>query len=731
MGFLDIFKRYQVVKTEELQEAKKGLEELKTISNYSIPEDMYYSDSQNLPPMHVLSSKITPLDLYDISLYSDIIRNVFNSLKIEIFRNGFNIEALSEDASENQKKKAEALIYKANNSGQGLLDVLMEIEEDLNVFDNAYLYVAKNYFLNDNDEIIGGEISEVVRLNPLTCMKVMDKRLRLGYNDEGERVYFDLHNRSMLHTEEYDEQGRKRLRACFKVVTGDGKNDCLYYDRNEVLHVSKYRPSRGYGFSNLYSLYNKVMILMNQDYYIRQYYSGNKVPKGLFLVNTSNTKSFLAMWNKFIEKVRKNPHEVHPVICQTESSNPAQFINFMNNLQEMQYTEVRNEIRQQIGALYNVSPIFQNDVSTAGGLNNEGLQITVTNRGVEMGQRVYNDKVLPFIFKTNMGLTQIEVTLNPSEEQDDMHERELKLKDAQIAKAFAELGIKTSLERDGTFSYKEGEVKLQQTAEPFIPFQNEKADVIVETPVKLSKASKLPKKDVKQFETALEKELKAILKQLDLSKKPSEKELKNIVDKVSKNFEKRLNAKSANMIKAIYNKSKKLVEKEVGEKLSLTEKDRNVIEALKRDPIYRKAFAGLTDDMSNKLKEVITNAYDKEKGFTINQLTKELQSTLKESTGRLRTIARTETSKISVAARKVQYEKTGVEYKYKHIGPNDNRTSEVSKRVVERTKNGVTWDEYVNIIKEETKKFNPKWVVNEQAPITHPNTRHTFIAVRS
>ena len=172
----------------------------------------------------------------------------------------------------------------------------------------------------------------------------------------------------------------------------------------------------------------------------------------------------------------------------------------MNNLNEMQYTQTRDEIRRNIGALYGVSAVFMNDVSTSGGLNNEGLQITVTNRAVELGQSIYNEKVIPFIFD-QMGITDWEVSLFPSEEQDLVYEKDLRLKEIQIAKSMAELGIKVRMNEQGDFIYTSGEVELQNTQTDFIPFQNNEEGVTVETPVKLSKETevKKPFADYKDF----------------------------------------------------------------------------------------------------------------------------------------------------------------------------------------------------------------------------------------
>lgn len=930
MGFLKNLKDFTIVKKSSYNEVQKNLDDMKTIADYTRPKD-----TSGLYPHLTLtefSNMISPVDLYQISRYSDILRNVIPTIRNEIFRNGFLVKAEEIIVSSTQDDKIWSLIHRANHNEQTLKEVLMEFEDDLQIYDNGFLLALKEYFINEEKDIVGGRIDELIRVDPLICEKLLDDAARLGYDKNGNKVYFSINDRSQLTTEPRDKDGYQNLRACYKVKTGENDKDIAYYDSNEMLHVSKYNPSKTYGFSQLYSLYNKTMTLINQDTYIRNYYSGNKVPKGILTVNTANASSFLTMWNTFLQKVRNEPHGIHPLVNQSQdpSKNAFNFINFMNNLQEMQYTEVRNEMRQQIGALFNVSPIFQNDNSTSGGLNNEGLQITVTNRGVEYGQSIYNEKVLPFIFERNMGISDYTIKLKPSDEIDMSYEKDLRLKELQIAKATAELGIEVRMEKDGTFSYESGKVELQNSQEP-MPFQMndepvktikaeevkkakiplgdkeppkgakviigprggryyeltstetsemtaKEKDIIddyvndlvfntdlnyylnndelnsnnyskkeLEEKIKLldsaidkniipaevdvyrglknfpdyeendsfthkgymstssdkkiaeeftqgvkkypnptilklklqqgkkgittkhsgtdeseillsrnkkfkvtnktkenginilqieeetnlgkslNKSNQLPKKEQKKFYTALEKELDEIIKTLDFTKKPTEAELNSIVEKVTKNLNKRLNAKSSNYIKVIYDKSKKQAEKEIGEKMDMTAQDRNIIEALKRDPLYRESFDNISKEMSDKLKETIRAAYEKPQEFTIDKIVDDMKENLDTATSSLRRIARTETSKVSIAARKTQYDKTGFTYKYKWIGPSDNRTGKDSQEIKKRTRSGVSWNELVKIIQDVS---GPNWKVNPEAPIPRPNTRHTFIAER-
>lgn len=472
------------------------------------------------------------------------------------------------------------------------------------------------------------------------------------------------------------------------------------------------------------------------DYYIRQYYSGDKVPKGILTVNTSNAQSFWSFWDTFIENVKKNPHAIHPLIHQSEQGKePIKWVDFMRSLKEMEYTDVRNEIRTQIGAVYNVSPIFQNDTSIGGGLNNEGLQIKVTDRGIEMGQRIYNDKILPWMCD-QLGITDYKWSLLPSREIDRVYEKDLKLKDIQIARAMAELGIDVTFNETGEFSFGAGKVSIQSQGIQQ-DFQTSSLYDHLEDTFQTSSITKSLKKDIsiteqekKKLENALLTELKKLLKRFDTKKPPSPEELNQKISEVVKDFDKIIKSKNSKKLKAIYRQAMQQMSKELGENFTLTDKDKYVIEALKHDPVYQEAFSNMSTELSNKLRQAVEDAYKDPNGFSIDKLVNNMKEYTDTTENTLRRIARTETSKISAACRKVQYDKTGKTYKFYHIGPDDDRTSEISKEIKRLTKNGVSWDDYVKIIKTVSKKYNPKWIVNELAPIPFPNTRHTFKGVR-
>ena len=136
----------------------------------------------------------------------------------------------------------------------------------------------------------------------------------------------------------------------------------------------------------------------------------------------------------------------------------------MDSLDEMQYGAVRDELRMRIAAFYGVSNIFMMDSGKGGGLNNEGMQILVTNRAVEFGQKLYGREVFPRLFKA-MGVTDWEMTLYPNEEEDDVTRLRRDEMEVNIAQRMQQLGFQPELTedagRDIRFFYKKPEMGQQ------------------------------------------------------------------------------------------------------------------------------------------------------------------------------------------------------------------------------------------------------------------------------
>lgn len=965
---------YEFLKSSEVTDLRKSLSRVQENTRPSL--DLYEGygyDSVRLPFLPY-GYRV----LYDIVRASDILRNVIGSLKGEMFRNGFEFEPKWKNKCLQCGREFEFETTECDNCGfkqfdspnfliadgldekfkcvnennQSLLEVLEQFEDDLNITDDGYLLFVKDYTLNSTGKIVAGQIQELLRVNPGRIRMLTDKEGRPGRNLSGEKVFTCPKHRDTLivgDKETHCKQcGGMLYRTYYFAFRGEGEGENrIYYIDDEVIHVSKYMPSLTYGYSPVYAVWQKTIALLEQDKYIKDSYFLQRAPKGLLLVNTSNQNALFKAWDWLLDKLDPkrgvNPNMVYPLGIESNSQrgNVAQYINFMQSLQEMQYTESRNEFRRSIGAIYGVMPLFQADTSTSGGLNNEGLQITVTNRAVEKGQKIYNEKVLPEILR-QYGVTEFELILLPSEEKDEMAElqrEQLKIQNAQIMHS---MGFEIELDEEGEFvfsgeakdltqnlgqvpfgqepgfgeqnfqgapedvtnSITKGKVFLKPGEEPpkgkkvqtgpkggkfyesgpsgddvkvpteqpasaatanvesvrqfysapkteqwvqsanewhqktpkdepvfvygrhvtendltedlrdymknalktkifqiptefmrpggagkvdrkkydtflsklfdgrqvvdihsapsfqsgFVDFKRSPNLTAIEFPARNSGSTSQfaistivdqirrgtfkPKprseffkaeqneeiaSEVNEVENTLDKELEEFVRKLSLKRKPSEKQLKETVKKLAERMAGDLKKKSIKDLERVYKSAMKEVEKELKVGVSFGKKDQNALDVLSKSKVFVDSYDGMSDSVSKKLNDVITEAYNQPELFSLNKLTEKMKEISKDESFRLERIARTETQHINNVARKNSYlqaDKKG-DFKYKWLTVNDSRRTEVCKAISDRSKQGVSLVELKKIISEEAKRFGHK--PRDFTP--HINCRSTLIKV--
>jgi len=406
--------------------------------------------------------------IQSLAFESDTLTTIHGALRKEIFRNGYNLEESEKTDEESTTSQEELSATKewtryemlkfiecCNENNQSLIEVSQELEDDFSIWDDGFMLFLFTYGFDAKGEIITRDLDQVMRADPNVMGLVLNCRDRPAHNDNNEVLTVCAEHRSNLLTnhEVCPQCGKKTYKAYYFSEIDATK---VYYFKNEVVHKSKYRPSKRRGFSPVLAVWQKARTLVYMDTYVMDLYTGQRPPKAGLFFKTSNMASLNKSWETAQQRAQENPHL--PVVMGIPDSSSGQgfveFIDFMKPLDELQHVDMRNEYRRQIGAVYGVEPLFQNDISTSGGLNNEGLQVTVTNRTVESSQNIYNlhfyTKVIEF-----MGVKGWSLTLNPSEEQDQM---------AKLERQSATLdnGLKAvNLGLDAEYSSDTGEVVIK------------------------------------------------------------------------------------------------------------------------------------------------------------------------------------------------------------------------------------------------------------------------------
>jgi hypothetical protein len=341
---------------------------------------------------------------------------------------------------------AKWLLKQENSMEQSFHHLLHEVENDLNIIDDAFLILVKEYFIDpETKEVQFYRVKEMVRGDPIFMRIVADKR-----GVRGGRYKTCLIHREQVKTHAEDDTcevcGSDLQDVHYVNMAGSGKTQ--YFVEGEVLHVSKYNPSKLYGRSPVNTMWRQAMTLTAMDNYIYTAYQKRRIPKGVISVTTDNLESMKAFWKATDEKLERDPHYIPRVGIESQSGRGGvNWIKFMDTLEEMQYIAVRDEIRNRIAAFYGVSSIFMVDNGKSGGLNNEGLQILVTNRAVEFGQKVYTEVLFPRLLR-QMNIHDWKLTLYPNEEEDEITRLRRDEQELNVAQRMAQLGFQPELLED-------------------------------------------------------------------------------------------------------------------------------------------------------------------------------------------------------------------------------------------------------------------------------------------
>lgn len=416
--------------------------------------------------------------VYDLYNNSDILRMTIDKLVKETFRNGLwikpkykakctvcgtefedtvdkcpvcgNDKFVTADAAERIKIKD--WMDEVNLNGQNLKEVLMDIDYDMNLFDNAFVLVRKEYKFDEDGYPVKGEAFEVLRASPLMMNLVMNSEGRYGRDDDGHVIAFCLEHRDeaiRVPIEEYEkeppkcEKCGKRLVPAYFMAERSGKR--MYYAKGEVLHIKKFTHGVGYGYPPAFTLWAKIMILIKMDMFVLWAYHLQRSPYGLLFIR-GREEDIARAWKSAKSEAKNNPYSIVPIAV-PESLGDKKFVEYLDlsyRADDINFTEYRTEIRKTIGAFFGVSPIMQSDVSTGVGLANEGLQLTVTNRAVEFEQAIFNEKILPWIMK-QFGFNDWAVQLVHAEEKDQMARIERELARIKKAKELATMGYKPKM----------------------------------------------------------------------------------------------------------------------------------------------------------------------------------------------------------------------------------------------------------------------------------------------
>ena len=375
------------------------------------------------------------------------------------------------------RKILEDLLHKTvNGNEQTIEDITRQLERDLEIADNAYLLILKNYFIDDKTGEIDPkktEVKELLRVDPPQMAMIADSDGRIGYDDKHNAVFvcpkFE-HRDKRLTQNVCDRCGTKALKAVCEVNSvysvGIPQPKRVVYGEGEVLwKAGKYKPGLIYGFSPIYAIWSKVMALSHMDEYIRKYFDKMRPPRGMLVIASRNYETFRKSWDALEQKATEDPYMIHPLLVESDKGgkNMAQWLDFTGSLKELEFTAIRKELRMILGAIYGVLPLYFGELPT--GWSQEGLQVTITNRAVKWGQDILFQSFLSKLAIMS-GVEDWELRLKTGEETDKLRDLQIQGVEIENMAALQALGFEIGRTHTGEFKVsKDPVISVREMAE--------------------------------------------------------------------------------------------------------------------------------------------------------------------------------------------------------------------------------------------------------------------------
>ena len=360
------------------------------------------------------------------------------------------------------RKVLEKLINEPiNGNNQTIEDVSRMLERDLEIADNAYMLLLKNYNLDDNTGNINWdrtEIKECLRIDPPQVAMIADSDGRIGYDDKRNKVWvcprFE-HRDRRLTTNRCERCGAEALKAICEVNSvysiGIPQPKRVVYGEGEIVwRAGKYRPALIYGYSPIYSVWSKAMSLSHMDEYIRKYFDKMRPPRGMLVIASRNYETFRKSWDLLEQKATEDPYMIHPLLVESDKTgkNLAQWLDFTGSLKELEFIAVRKELRMIIGAIYGVLPLYYGEMPS--GWSQEGLQVTITNRAVKWGQDILYKSFFKKIGEI-LGVNDWDLKLKAGEENDKLQELQTDAAELANMQQLQAMGFEVSRTHTGDF----------------------------------------------------------------------------------------------------------------------------------------------------------------------------------------------------------------------------------------------------------------------------------------
>ena len=360
-----------------------------------------------------------------------------------------------------------------NANGQNLKAVLKEISVDHDIVDDGWL-IARNIYQELNGDIVDFETIEFWRVHPGNAGFSLTRAGRIG-----EYEYTCIFHRDFFTNEPY-----AKCTECFRklqpvvAVRYREQSIEMRYIKEEIFHGSEYNPTAIYGFPPALTMWYNLLLTSAQEKYMAEYYVDKKWPSAAIFVPAKKRESAVKFKDKLEEATNKD-NQSRPVFrFDPESRHKPEVMRLTDTPEEMAFIDVREESRMRMSAFWGISPIFNSDVQSSGGLNNESRQLTVMSWAIETKQTAIQENYLDKIVEIHK-IQDWHFEFAQIEEEDEAADLALDLQRVEYALQMNSLGFDVELDESGNPTKF---TKMEQQQDPFSQMsQNYEASLIPQT----------------------------------------------------------------------------------------------------------------------------------------------------------------------------------------------------------------------------------------------------------
>lgn len=324
-----------------------------------------------------------------------------------------------------EKRQAKRLFESVNSEGQSLRELAKYCEPDqwfagVSMLVIQYDYaIAQNSAMYEDGAVLAKEPDEIVYGDPNTIKPVVDEHNRAG----GHWWTCPVHRADPAEEPGRCEHCNAELQEVFFAEQQKDGND-NYYFRDEVVTWS-YPMPRLHGLDGLApagGVMLRQLILEMMHRYGAAFYDqeSDRLPNQLMILHTTNADSF----RKEIQRIRDEDDPYDSPILSNEyspqdSSTPTlEVVDAMPDELLGQSEAIKQDYKEDIRQAIGISNAHDSDLQDAGGLNNEGLQLEVTDRAIASQQHDYIEGWLDTLAK-RLGIDDWRIEFLPSTEDDE------------------------------------------------------------------------------------------------------------------------------------------------------------------------------------------------------------------------------------------------------------------------------------------------------------------------